>query len=629
MSVVRGLFCVLAVLLAGGAWARTDGVAPVPEAEQAALALKVIDGFHGERPATPPKVLHVVYFTPADREPVPRYQERLGAILEDIRAFYRDEMQRHGFGPRTFEAERDAKGQLVIHLVKGKEPEAGYPRTDWGRSDGGDGGKVMNECLPVLQAAGISRDRETVLIFCNLANWDEKAHTYSHHSPFYGAWLRPWGLCFVTDSPILDLENLLKKEPIVHDQVANERFGDVPMGKRNSMLIGSIAHELGHAFSLPHCGERWDEKARGKSLMGDGNLVYRDERRGEDPGAFLAMASAMKLAARPLFSGSAKGNDHRAILDHYDLILSTNLTTANLAGRRGSLRVEGTVKGTPAIYGVIAYFDSARDGGYHAPAATSVPDAQGRFAIEVSDLAPTRNGRLRVECCHVNGGVSEEALDFAVSRDGVTDISHWELVRVLGPVADAVAADQLGGAQKALEELAKSPAPALAKVVGSNLVATLRNGAKPAPADVPPEVKELPLGNARPQVAEVGWLKPAANRIPKNEQVASPLLDVGRIYATGLYAHPPSKYVFDLGGKWKTLQGEAGLHTAFQDYGAVSFVINTDGKEAFHSRIIRHAGISRYRLDVSGVKLLELVVKSENPKNAGTWGLWLDPTLSR
>jgi hypothetical protein len=412
---MRGLVCVLGMLLAAGAWARTDGVAPVPEGEQAALALKVIDGFHGERPAKLPKVLRVVYFTPADRSPVPRYQERLAAVLEDIRAFYRGEMQRHGFGPRTFEVERDAKGQLVIHLVKGKEPEAGYPRTDWGRKGGGDVGKVMKECVPVLQEAGISPDQETILIFCNLANWDEQAHTYSHHSPFGGTATRTRGFCFVTDSPILDLESLMKKEPIVHDQVANERFGDVPMGKRNSMLIGSIAHELGHAFWLPHCGERWDEKARGRSLMGEGNLVYRDERRGEDPGAFLAMASAMKLAGRPLFNGSVKGNDRRALLDQCHLILSTNLTSTNLAGRRGGLRVEGTAKGTPAIYGVIAYFDSAHDGGYHAPAASSVPDAQGRFAIEVSDLAPTSNGRLRVELCHVNGGVSEQDLDFTVS----------------------------------------------------------------------------------------------------------------------------------------------------------------------------------------------------------------------
>lgn len=136
------------MLFAGAALGRTEMIAPLPESEQAALTLKVLDAFHGQRPASPPKVLRVVYFTPADRDPVPRYLERLTAVMEDIRTFYRDEMARHGFGPMTFELERDAAGKLVIHLVRGKESESGYPRTEWGASDGGDGGKILNECLP-------------------------------------------------------------------------------------------------------------------------------------------------------------------------------------------------------------------------------------------------------------------------------------------------------------------------------------------------------------------------------------------------------------------------------------------------------------------------------------------------
>ena len=419
MPAVRDALFALVILLATGADGRTEALATIPEAEQAVLATKIIDRFYGERPKAPPKVLHVAYFTPADREPVARYQERLTAILEDIRSFYGAEMQRHGFGPKTFDLERDAAGKPVIYLVKGNEADSGYPRTGWGHNDGGDGGRVLKECLPVLQAAGLSPNQETILIVCNLADWDETSHTYSHHSPFYGAWTRTKGICFVTDSPILDVDNLLKKEPVIHDKVPNERFGDVPLGKRNSMLIGSIAHEMGHAFSLQHCAERWDQKSEGKSLMGVGNLVYRDERRGDDPGAFLTFASALKLAARPLFSGSTKGNDRRAMLDHCEVMLSTKLTSTNLAGRHAGLRVEGKVAGSPPIYGVIAYFDSIHDGGYHSPTATSVPDEQGRFALEISDLAPTADGKLRLEFCHVNAGFSEERRDFTVSGDDV------------------------------------------------------------------------------------------------------------------------------------------------------------------------------------------------------------------
>ena len=422
ISVVLCFFCLWGLLVGASAWAETDVLIPAPESEQAALAMKILDAYHGTRPEKPPKVLHVVYFTPADRDPVPGYRERLAAILEDIRAFYRDEMSERGFGPKTFELERDASSKPVIHLVKGKEPEAGYPRTAWGRNDGGDGEKIMQECVPMLKSAGISPEDETILIFCNLANWDPKSHTYSHHSPFYGGSTRVRGLCFVTDSPILDLENLMKKEPIVHDKVANERFGDVPMGRRNSMLIGSIAHELGHAFSLQHCSERWDEKARGKSLMGTGNLFFRNERRSESPGAFLTFASALKLAGRPLFNGSLKGNEGPAKGEQSYVILSTNLISPRFAGRHGSLRVEGFVKGTPPVYGVIAYFDSVHDGGYHSPTATAVPDPQGRFAMEISDLAPTENGKVRLEYCHVNAGYSTDEAEFSIDKNRVVRI---------------------------------------------------------------------------------------------------------------------------------------------------------------------------------------------------------------
>src|SRR2546425_465776 len=95
-------------------------VEPIPEAQQAALALKLLDAGHGSRPAASPRKLHVVYFTPSDREPEPRYPERLEAILEDIRAFYREGMERAGFGPKTFDLAWNGDGKLIIHLVKGK-----------------------------------------------------------------------------------------------------------------------------------------------------------------------------------------------------------------------------------------------------------------------------------------------------------------------------------------------------------------------------------------------------------------------------------------------------------------------------------------------------------------------------
>ena len=143
-------------------------------------------------------------------------------------------------------------------------------------------------------------------------------------------------------------------------------------------------------------------------------------------------------------------------------------------------------------------------------------------------------------------------------------------------------------------------------------------------------MKTLPLGDARAETAEVGWLKPTANRIPSNDQIASPLLDAGTIHATGLFAHAPSRYVYNLGGKWKTLRGEAGLHTAFQPYAyGVFFVIKADGQEVFRSDAIRGSKQVHYEVNLAGVRTLELIVEKAQDQNGGNWALWLDPTLSR
>ena len=378
-----------------------SAVAPIPESRQAALALKVIRDYDGKQSGTPLKLLRVIYFTPADRDPVQRYEDRLEAILEDLRAFYRDQMNRNGFGPKTFQLERDSHGKFIVHLVKGKK--AGRVYTDkWE-----DRGKLIgDECEQALSARGIWFSNETIAIVCNLANWSPQTHRFTHPSPYSGDWSRTGGLCWLMDSPILDLDYLGLKEPVVEDP----QFGQVPMGRRNSMFIGSIGHELGHAFGMEHSGERWDEKALGKPLMGIGNLQYRLP----GQGVFLTMASAMRLAARPLFNGSDKGFGQIPKVEECNLTLSTNVTRPDLAGRPAAFRLEGTVRGWPPIYGVIAYFDSLHDGGYESPTATAVPDAQGRFAIEISDLDPCKDCELFVSFCHANGTTSGRLSKFTV-----------------------------------------------------------------------------------------------------------------------------------------------------------------------------------------------------------------------
>lgn len=222
-----------------------------------------------------------------------------------------------------------------------------------------------------------------------------------------------------------------------------------------------------------------------------------------------------------------------------------------------------------------------------------------------------------------------------LKRESVVPLAAWWLdrttpLKVLEPLMDAMIMEDTNAARVALDKVKQGTATAFEKTIAKTLEATLENEPRAVPADVPPSVTEVALGDCRPDLAEVGWLRPSANRIPLNAEIASPLLDSGTIYATGLFAHAPSRYVFNLGGKWKRLRGEAGLHTAFQGHAyGVDFVIKADGKELFRSAVIHGSEHPCYDLDVTDAKVLELVVEKAQKQNGGNWGLWLDPTLVR
>ena len=257
------------------------------------------------------------------------------------------------------------------------------------------------------------------------------------------------------------------------------------------------------------------------------------------------------------------------------------------------------------------------------PAAVAINEGAGRGDFLIVPVRMARGDELPFA---VDTGSSGTLLDESLEPLS----SRTTRVEALEPLIKAVLQEEAGAARWELAAIEQGGAAELTKVVAKKLAATLGNEPKPTPDSVPPQVTQLALGDAKPTIAEVGWLQPAANRIPPSKEIHSPLLDSGRVYATGLYAHSPSRYVFQLSGRWRKLRGEAGLHTAFQPYAfGVVFVIKTDGKEVFRSSIIRGTANPKYEIDLTAVKSLELLVEQATDRNGGNWALWLDPTLFR
>ena len=63
-------------------------------------------------------VVRLIYRLPEDKEPTPNVTEELDKLIRKVQKFYADEMERHGFGRKTFTFETDKNGKAKIYLLQ-------------------------------------------------------------------------------------------------------------------------------------------------------------------------------------------------------------------------------------------------------------------------------------------------------------------------------------------------------------------------------------------------------------------------------------------------------------------------------------------------------------------------------
>ena len=71
-------------------------------------------------------IVRLIYFRPRDRQPQPDIDAQLDRLIKDIQQFYADQMESHGFGRKTFQFETDAHGNAVVYHVIGKLEDTAY-----------------------------------------------------------------------------------------------------------------------------------------------------------------------------------------------------------------------------------------------------------------------------------------------------------------------------------------------------------------------------------------------------------------------------------------------------------------------------------------------------------------------
>jgi len=130
----------------------------------------------------------------------------------------------------------------------------------------------------------VNGEKETIVIFCNLADWDPVKRTMSHHSPYYAGGNNQGGTAWQVDSPLLDSASLG-----VEDQhLVDRQYGKISLGNTTAFSSVESAMNSGMPWGLPHCKESGaDRITRGTSLMGGGNRTYGDDLRGDGRCSFL------------------------------------------------------------------------------------------------------------------------------------------------------------------------------------------------------------------------------------------------------------------------------------------------------------------------------------------------------
>ena len=103
-----------------------DGTILASGSEDAILRIWNVEPYMTPQQIDTRSEVKLIYFVPRDRTPKSDIGMKLDRLVRDVQGFYANEMERHGFGRKTFDFEKDENGYAVVYYVKGQSPDSNY-----------------------------------------------------------------------------------------------------------------------------------------------------------------------------------------------------------------------------------------------------------------------------------------------------------------------------------------------------------------------------------------------------------------------------------------------------------------------------------------------------------------------
>ncbi|WP_398451847.1 discoidin domain-containing protein [Sphingobacterium thalpophilum] len=363
---MRKILNVMIAVLALGTASCSKSLAPAEE-EQPTLKTKAsVTNLSNEWRENPYK-LNVVYFVPNDVDSIPNFRERISRILLDAQEMFATNMEREGFGRKSFGLDLVNDTLINIHYIAGKFGKATYPYS-------GGSGAVKTEVDAYFTQNPPAKKSEHNLIIIPTYNTDP---ANPGGPPFYGTGTT----CYALDYVNLDAKNL-------------GIGGDI--GWKATVWIGGMIHELGHGLNASH--NRMNKTlapSLGTALMGSGNSTYGIST------TSLTATTAATFNNSQVFSPVMRSDWYGAA--------TAEITSLTSSFSNNRIIVSGKFTTTKPVQDIVVWHDREPFGGnndYDAVqwATKIIGQDSFRFECPLADFYDlTGNYEMRIGFMHING----------------------------------------------------------------------------------------------------------------------------------------------------------------------------------------------------------------------------------